>query len=442
MDPKRRFCAKITIDRFLDNHQGEKLGVKISTSRTHGNNKYKGKNVKSNLSSLERHKTARKNASNPTKGKKNLSSQVQVLSKSKSQPQNQDFWSLFMGSVFRLGIVGVGLGTIVGTIFANLDLTKPIFPNLNFPLLQTEKREKATTVSSETKIDEVQKVFSPSTKNSSVSYTWNRKLISLEEKLTNLQQKYPQLEPGALFVDLDNGAYADFNGTTTFSAASTIKIPILVAFFQDVDAGKVYLDEQLTMDQEVIAPHAGNMQYSPVGTKFTALATATQMIVISDNTATNMLIRRLGGVEALNQRFQEWGLESTVIRNFLPDLKGTNTTSPKDLAYLLAKVNSGDFLSLRSRDRILHIMEQTKTNTLLPQGLEQEALIAHKTGDIGTVLGDAGIIDIPTGKRYIAAVLVKREHNDNKARTLIQEISRTSYQHLKNYLPRPSLAEN
>jgi beta-lactamase class A len=76
-------------------------------------------------------------------------------------------------------------------------------------------------------------------------------------------------------------------------------------------------------------------------------------------------------------------------------------------------------------------MQGTVTNTLLPAGLEKGAIIAHKTGDIGTTLGDAGIIDMPNGKRYIMAVMVKRPHNDENGRKLIQEISREVYQHFK-----------
>jgi beta-lactamase class A len=170
---------------------------------------------------------------------------------------------------------------------------------------------------------------------------------------------------------------------------------------------------------------------------FSALETATKMIVISDNTATNMLIKRLGGKELLNQRFQQWGLANTKINNLLPDLEGTNTTTPKDLAVILGFVNQGDILSLRSRDRVLEIMRQTKTRTLLPQGLGEGASIAHKTGDIGTVLGDAGVIDMPNGKRYLASVLVTRPHNDIRGRTLIQEISRTIYNYLETHPDQP-----
>ena len=60
-------------------------------------------------------------------------------------------------------------------------------------------------------------------------------------------------------VDLDTGNYVDVNGSTSFPAASTIKVPILLAFFQDVDAGKIRLDEMLTMQQDMVAGGSGDM---------------------------------------------------------------------------------------------------------------------------------------------------------------------------------------
>jgi beta-lactamase class A len=236
-------------------------------------------------------------------------------------------------------------------------------------------------------------------------------------------------------VDLDNGKYVNLDADTPIAAASTIKIPVAIAFFQDVDAGKIKLDEVLPIGKDVIASGSGDMQYQQGQKSFTALETVTKMIAISDNTATNMIIKRLGGKAAVNQRIQQWGLSNTVIHNALPDLEGTNTTSPHDLSQALLKVNQGELLSLKSRDRLLGIMQQTKTRTLLPQGLEPGAIIAHKTGDIGTVLGDAGIIDMPNGKRYIGVVMAKRPFNDNDARILIQNMSRTAYQHLKATTP-------
>ncbi|GAC1457087.1 MAG: hypothetical protein NVSMB70_00590 [Chamaesiphon sp.] len=251
--------------------------------------------------------------------------------------------------------------------------------------------------------------------------------------------KNPKLHPGAFFVDLDNGAYLDWEATSTFSAASTIKLPVFVAFFQDVDAGKIRLDERLTMQPSMIGSGSGVMQYEKPGTQFTALETVKKMITISDNTATNMLIARLGGASALNQRFRSWGLTATIIHNPLPDLPGTNTTSPKDLGTVMAMVNQGDLLSLTSRDRMLDIMRRTVTNTLLTPGLGKGATIAHKTGDIGSLVADVGLIDMPIGKRYIAAVMVGRPYNDVGAKELIRKISRAAYQYFNQPTASPGV---
>ncbi len=240
---------------------------------------------------------------------------------------------------------------------------------------------------------------------------------------------YPAGHVGLLVVDLDTGDYVNSNGLESFSAASTIKLPILVAFYQDVDQGAVSLDESLTMTAELVAAEAGTMKYSPVGTQFSALETVTTMITISDNTATNMIIARLGGYDALNQRFQDWGLQQTEVKQWLPDLGGTNVMSPVDVVNLLIRLERGELVSLRSRDRILSTLTAVKNRQLLPQGLDEKAVIAHKTGTLGGVLADVGLVDVPNGKRYAIAVITKRPRHDPQAQTLIQTLSRLTYQH-------------
>lgn len=320
----------------------------------------------------------------------------------------------------RLTILGVGIGVLAGTLLSILDPTSRITagtPNtLNPEVTQPEK---------------ITAVFAPSV------LKLTQEVIPLKTSVQQLAAKQAKLLPGVFMFDLDTGAYLDINGDLTFAAASMIKVPILVAFFQDVDAGKIRLDEKLTLTKAVIGSGSGGMQYQPLGTKFTALDTATQMIIHSDNTATNMIIARLGGIAALNQRFHSWGLKVTQLHNPLPDLAGTNTTSPRDLANLMGLVNQGELMSLRSRDRLLDIMRRTVTNTLLPRGLGKGATIAHKTGDIGSLVGDVGLIDMPSGKRYIAVAMVRRPHNDSRAQELIRQISRTTYQAFS----KPSLTE-
>ena len=341
-------------------------------------------------------------------------------SKTNHTRQHKPLYASFL-LVVHLIAIAFGMSTILGTIISvanSFDLAAREDSNPRNEALEPQSQ----------KNHQLEKLFSISTIGTEIP--------DLKAKLTDLAAKYPDLDPEIFLVDLDNQGYVSIDGNTPISAASTIKLPVLVALFQEVDAGKINLEEKLTMTEDVIGSGSGNMQYEKPGTQFTILETATKMMTISDNTATNMLIERMGGMEALNKRFMDWGLASTRLRNPLPDLTGTNTTSPEDLGNLLAQVETGEMLSLRTRDRLLHIMRNIVRNTLLPQGLEEDAIIAHKTGDIKSVLGDAGIIDMPNGKRYIAAVLVKRPDNDPQAKEFIQKMSKVAYQYFKWHKPR------
>lgn len=310
--------------------------------------------------------------------------------------------------------IAVGLSTILGTIISTVS-------SWSAATAQPTPSSVSAESPNQTKLDNLFAIAS-----------LGKKIAPLESNLQQLAEQYPDLEPKIFVVDLDTKGFVSIEGEQAIASASTIKLPILVAFFQDVDRGKINLDEKLTITQDSIAEGSGNMQYESPGTEYSALKTADKMMTISDNTATNMLIERLGGIERLNQRFSKMGLEGTRLRNPLPDLTGTNTTTPEDLSNLLAKIDGGDLISLRSRDRLLYIMRNLERNTLLPEGLESEATIAHKTGDIKSVLADVGIIDMPNGKRYIASVLVKRPDNSSQAKEFIQQASRTVYQYFKN----------
>lgn len=323
----------------------------------------------------------------------------------------------------RLLIVGVGIGAIVGTVLSVLDPATRIAPT-------------ASTSSNSGNTEQSQAKSNPV--NSAAGVYLTQEITPLKTAVQELAAANPNIIPGVFLVDLATGSYVDINGGNAWPSASTIKIPILVAFFQDVDAGKIRLDEILTMEREMVAGGSGNFQFKPAGTTYAALEVATKMITISDNTATNMLIARLGGMEALNERFRRWGLSNTVIRNVLPDLQGTNTTSPKELVSLMAMVSQGNLVSMRSRDQILDIMRQTERDHLLPSGLGAGARVYHKTGDIGTMLADAGLIDTPTGKRYVVAVMVQRPNNDPRAEKLISSISRAAYQQFTQSVPTPS----
>jgi beta-lactamase class A len=316
----------------------------------------------------------------------------------------------------RLMIMGIGVGVIAGTALSVWDPANRV------------------TADSSTKPQPQQ---SASPKPSTPTLELTQELTPLKSELQRLMAQSPDLSAGLMVVDLDNGEFLDFNAGNVIPAASTIKFPLLVAFFQDVDAGKIRLDEMLTMRKDLIATEAGDLQDQPPGSQFSALEVASKMITISDNTATNMILDRLGGKAAVNQRFQSWGLAQTQIGDWLPDLKGTNTTSPKDMATLLGVVTKGQLVSLRSLDLMLQMMRSVENTAMLPQGLGQGAKIAHKTGNIGSVVGDVGLVDMPSGKRYLITALVKRPHGDERAISLVQQLSKTTYQYFDRASGKP-----
>ncbi|MFB2924217.1 MULTISPECIES: serine hydrolase [Aerosakkonema] len=351
------------------------------------------------------------------------------VKKISSPQQRRNFPSTLVYGT-RLLILGIGLGVVVGTM---LSIWNPVNrqpggvsstpnPSHNSNVVADISLKPASTLG-----------------DNLMTLRLTQEIPPLRNAIQSIMTEYSQLAPAIFILDLDTGTYLDWKATSPKAAASTIKVPILVAFFQDVDAGKIRLDEELTLREEDRADGSGKMQYKQPGTKFSALETATQMIIHSDNSATNMLIARLGGSQVLNQRFREWGLTATEIRNKLPDIEGTNTTSAKELGTLMARVNQGELVSLRSRDRLLDIMRRTANNSLLPRGLGKEATIAHKTGNIGSMLADVGLIDLPSGKRYIASVMVQRPRNDTRATQLINKISRVTYQYFSKSISTPKL---
>ena len=354
--------------------------------------------------------------------KKNVAVKSSIARKIKHDTQTAKPKFSWLLAIYAIAII-VGLSTILGT-------TVSIASSFKTPVTEQKTALNNKTRSNKAKLQQLLTLSA-----------LGEEIKPLKVKIEELAKQYPELEPEVFLVDLDNKGFVSINGKNKIASASTIKLPILVAFFQALDRGTIRLEEQLTMTKKSIAGGSGDMQHDRPGSRFSALETASKMMTISDNTATNMLIERLGGMAQLNQQFMTMGLTNTQLSNPLPDLTGTNTTSAEDLGNLLIKINNGELISMRSRDRLLHIMGNVEKDTLLPQGLESGALIAHKTGDIKSVLADVGTIDMPNGKRYIASMLVKRPDNSPQAQEFIQKASGMAYQYFKTPQDTASISE-
>ena len=266
-----------------------------------------------------------------------------------------------------------------------------------------------------------------------------REITALSRQWAKLAAAQKGLTASGYLLVLDDGRYAELKPDLPLPAASSIKSPILLAALDDLDRGQLRWNEPLPLTKEVLGGGAGWMANKPMGTRFPLFEAATEMIRVSDNTATNLLIRRLGGKQVLNSRFQKLDLPATVLRNWLPDLNGTNTTSSHDLARTIALVDTGDKLGPRARDLYREIMASSHTNTLIPLGMlkglgrdssDPDAelkpfgiTVYNKTGDIGIAYSDAALIELPNGHRAVAAFMVKGPFNDPRSAELIRSMA-------------------
>ena len=338
-------------------------------------------------------------------------------------------WGAPVQLVVRLLVMGLGLGVITGTALKLLaprlaggGPATPAAPSLSLPGVSGLPHGLGLGR------------FEPRTELSALSQKW-----------AQLAAVHKDLQASGFLLVLDDGRFAQLNPERPLPAASSIKTPILLAGLEELDAGRLKWNEPLTLTKEVTGGGAGWMASRPQGTRFPFWEAATEMIRVSDNSATNLLIKRLGGKASLNARFQAMGLSGTVINNWLPDLDGTNTTSAHDLARAIALVDTGDKLSPRARDLFRQVMGTSRTNTLLPLGLlmglggdsadpDSDLLgygvtVLNKTGDIGIAYADGGLIELPNGQRAVAAFMVKGPFNDPRSTDLIRamaaEVART-----------------
>jgi beta-lactamase class A len=252
--------------------------------------------------------------------------------------------------------------------------------------------------------------------------------LALKQSVQTVIDRYPGFQPHVGIVDVKGGV-VDVAGAAVVPAASTIKIPLLIALFQQIDRGEIKLDEQLTLQKSMLAAGSGSLSKSPEGSKFSVQEVATKMITISDNTAANLLIDRLGGKDKLNLQFQSWGLLHTNLRSPLPDFEGTNVTSAQELVKLLGGLKSEQgILSVSSRQAVLEILRQTKRNTMLPAGIDDnQAKIAHKTGEISSLVADAGLVELANGQSYLLVAMVQRPSDNQRAEVLIKQLSQAVF---------------
>lgn len=255
-------------------------------------------------------------------------------------------------------------------------------------------------------------------------------LTALENQLKNLATMFPSVHPSIYVWDFQTGDYADINADEIFPTASIIKLPVLVELFRSIEKGQLSLDEKMPLTEYYRTEGSGSLQFKAENSEYTIDNLARVMITESDNSATNMLMARLGSMTDINSALRQWGLKHTYVQTWLPDLEGTNHSTARDMAQILYNIDNPKFLTSESREKIFDYMGHVHNNRLIPAGLPQDAEFLHKTGDIGTMLGDAGIVYAPNGKRYIVVIFAKRPHNSPAGKEFIVKASEIIYNNM------------
>jgi beta-lactamase class A len=259
-------------------------------------------------------------------------------------------------------------------------------------------------------------------------------LIAMSHDVRSLAARVPAENALDVF-DLTTGFQTGFNASASMPAASTIKIPVMVEVFQQLQEGRFTLDRRVTLLPGDKDWGSGELCDAPAGSTYSVSELLEKMIDISDNTATNMLIRIVGR-SSINASMRRLGLKRTHLAGDIRTdgwtIRRTLRTSPYDLVRLLALMARRKLVNEWSSNEMISILEDDQFNTLLPEPLPEDITIAHKTGSLFDTLNDAGIVyadDAP----YVIAVMTTGLPSQDVGREFIHSLSRLVYDDERNF---------
>jgi beta-lactamase class A len=254
----------------------------------------------------------------------------------------------------------------------------------------------------------------------------------------------PGVTIAVAYHDLGSGETFFRNQDEIFHAASTMKVPVMMALFQAVDAGELRLSEPVAVHnrfQSIVdgSPFTldpkedGDPDFYQAEGGFRPLEELIRrMIVRSSNLATNLLIERIGASRATDLMRSLGAYRIQVLRG-VEDGKAfaaglSNTVTAKDLEIALTALAKGSTFSAASNEKMIEILKAQEFNEKIPAYLPKGTVIAHKTGDITGLHHDAAIVYPPGRAPYVLVVLTHGYEDEKQANRAIAEISRAVWQ--------------
>jgi len=204
-------------------------------------------------------------------------------------------------------------------------------------------------------------------------------------------------DKGVYIKNLITGETFAYGENVPVVAASVIKIPVMIEVFRAARDGELSLDEIHALKDAERLPSCGTLKAMHTGIEMTLLDLVKLMIIVSDNAATNILIRRVG-IEPVNKTLRALGLEKTTLRRLLFDSEASrrgvvNHITAGEMGALLEKLWRGEVVSKEADAQMMDILLDQRLNGKLPFFLHpQDIDIAHKTGEDDGITHDVGVI--------------------------------------------------
>ena len=231
------------------------------------------------------------------------------------------------------------------------------------------------------------------------------------------------------FKDLKTGREIKINDKTTYHAASTMKTPVMIEVYKQAAEGKFSLTDSIELKNEFKSLVDGSPYsldsaddseyelYKHIGEKRTISALLYQMIIVSSNFATNLIMQKVGA-QNVTQSMRQLGAKDIQVLRGVEDNKAfekglNNTITAHDLMLIFEKIAKGEAVNAGASQAMINILLDQKFNEIIPALLPTDVKVAHKTGSITHVHHDSGIVILPGGRKYVL-VLLSKDWDDEK----------------------------
>ncbi len=229
---------------------------------------------------------------------------------------------------------------------------------------------------------------------------------------------------GFFYKNLVTGETIAIGEDLPMMAASVIKIPIMVEAFRQIKADKIQKDQIYTLKESDKRPSCGCLNRMHAGLEVTVADLYNLMIILSDNSATNILIDLLGR-EQINASMREMGYQTIAVNRLLFDREASargiqNYVSAAEIADMLEKMYHGTLVDPASDAEMLDVLKEQRLNGKIPFHFVEKVTIAHKTGEDDGITHDVGIV---YGKQHFILCCMGNEVNPPEYERFMQDIA-------------------